>query len=74
MGCNCSGCPVEDIAVGVITIVEVPAGVMIGGGVKTAALPPPQPSILMLANAAITTNAPLSAIRLAYATRSNARP
>src|SRR5882724_5923797 len=42
MGCNCSGCPDEDIAAGVITIVEVPEGVTMGGDV-TAALPPPQP-------------------------------
>ena len=48
MGGNCSGCPEEDIAVGVIVMVEVPegvttdGGVMIGGEVVTA-LPLPQP-------------------------------
>ncbi len=48
MGGNCSGCPEEDIAAGVIVMVEVPegvttdGGVMIGGEVVTA-LPLPQP-------------------------------
>ena len=30
-GCSCNGCPVRDIAVMVMVIVEVPEGVMIGG-------------------------------------------
>ena len=40
MGCSCSGCPVEDIAVGVIVIVELPAGVTMGGGVVVTLLLP----------------------------------
>src|SRR5882724_4572231 len=44
MGCSSSGCPEEDIAVGVITIVEVPDGVTMDCWV-TAAFPPPQPAM-----------------------------
>ena len=45
MGWSCSGCPVEDIAVGETVIVEVPTGVMMGGGtVATGAPLPPQPA------------------------------
>jgi hypothetical protein len=40
MGCNCSGCPEEDIAVSVMVIVEVPEGVMMGGGVVVTLLLP----------------------------------
>ena len=32
MGCNCNGCPVRDVAAVVMVIVEVPEGVMMGGG------------------------------------------
>lgn len=43
MGCNCSGWPVEEVALKEIVIVEVPEGVMTsgGGGVVTDALLPP---------------------------------
>jgi hypothetical protein len=41
---SCNGCPEEDIAVGVIVMVEVPAGVTTGGGGATDALEPPQPA------------------------------
>ena len=58
--CNCSGCPEEDIAVGVITIVEVPGGVTMGGGV-TAALPPPQPAT---PNATQRTTAPSAPLKI----------
>lgn len=44
MGCNCNGWPVEDVALSETVMVEVPEGVMTGGGVVTAALPPPQPT------------------------------
>jgi hypothetical protein len=43
MGGSWSGWPVEDMALGVTIIVEVPEGVTIGGG-TTEALPPPQPA------------------------------
>ena len=67
MGCNCSGCPDEDIAAGVITIVEVPEGVTMGGGVTAAlpaALPAPQPLKLTPTQKTTTVNALLNAIRL----------
>jgi hypothetical protein len=41
MGGNWSGCCVEDIAVIVMVIVEVPEGVIWGGGVVVALLPQP---------------------------------
>src|SRR5215469_5669292 len=46
MGCNCSGCPEEEVAASVMVSVEVPGGVTIGGGGATAteAEPPPQPA------------------------------
>src|SRR6266849_828423 len=44
MGCSSSGCPEDDVAAGVMTIVEVPAGVMMDC-CGTAALPPPQPAM-----------------------------
>lgn len=45
MGCNCRGWPEADVAESEIMMVEVPEGVMIGGGggVTDALLPPPQP-------------------------------
>ena len=49
MGCNCNGCPEEDIAVGVMTIVEVPDGVTMVAGVTAAVLPPPHPPVLKAA-------------------------
>jgi hypothetical protein len=45
MGGSWRGLPVEDMALGVTVIVEVPDGVTIGGGGGTTeALPPPQPA------------------------------
>ena len=47
MGCNCNGCPVRDVALRVMVIVEVPEGVMMGEGpvIKELLLLvlPPQP-------------------------------
>jgi hypothetical protein len=43
MGGSWSDLPEEDIALSVIVMVEVPEGVMTGGGVRKA-LPPPQPA------------------------------
>lgn len=40
MGCSCSGCPEEDIAVSEMVIVELPGGVTMGGGVVVALLLP----------------------------------
>jgi hypothetical protein len=44
MGWSWSGLPVEDMALGVTIIVEVPEGVMMGGG-TIEAVPPPQPAM-----------------------------
>lgn len=45
IGKSCRGLPVEDIAVGDTTMVEVPAGVRIGGGVVvTMLVPAPHPA------------------------------
>jgi len=44
MGWSWSGLPVEDMALGVTVIVEVPEGVMTGGGIRLMP-PPPQPAM-----------------------------
>ena len=43
MGWSWSGWPVEDMALGVTVMVEVPEGVKMGGGTSEA-VPPPQPA------------------------------
>jgi len=49
MGCNCNGCPVEDVCDSVITIVEFPSGITMVAGVTTAVLPPSHPPTLKAA-------------------------
>src|SRR5882672_6535619 len=57
MGCSSSGCPEDDIADGVMTIVEVPDGVTMDC-CGTAALPPPQPAMPRKTQKTATVRAP----------------
>src|SRR3989442_13947590 len=57
MGCSCNGCPEDDIADGVMTIVEVPDGVTMDC-CGTAALPPPQPAMPRKRQKTATVRAP----------------
>lgn len=68
MGCNCNGCPVRDVALMVIVIVEVPEGVMMGGGVVTTlgdgvVMLLPQPVAPITKQSRIAARAPLHAKR-----------
>lgn len=68
MGCNCNGCPVRDVALMVMVIVEVPEGVMMGGGVVTTlgdgvVMLLPQPVAPITKQSKIAARAPLHAKR-----------
>src|SRR5258708_4055904 len=77
MGCNCNGCPNEDIAPSVMVMVEVPEGVVMdgevtGGGV-TAEFPLPQPTANNTEHRKAAVRALLHAKRLALRAQSNIR-
>jgi hypothetical protein len=74
MGWSCKGWPESDIALGVITIVEVPEGVTIadGGGAWIAALPPPQPATPTITQKIVAVKAPQTTKRFLPFADSNA--
>ena len=73
MGCNCSGWPVEELALREIVMFEVPEGVMMGGGVVIAALPPPQPARAKVMQKIVTGRTPQRAMQFVLARRRNTR-
>lgn len=74
MGCNCKGWPEEALAASVMVMVEVPEGVMIGGGGwRAVLLPPPQPAKANAAHKTAAERTPKSAKWFLSVARSNAR-